>query len=246
MIGVPSALAIFIILVLMRSSRGRKPALISLIIILYALCVVLPLAIVVHSLIYLKQYSSIFPAVLLYLLFGLAFTGAVEEYYPRFKYKTDEQYKAETFIDGWNIEENIKDGRVLLTINNIFFVVHVVYLVAILLLLLFLVLHLSTWIVGVTIGVAAFFTLFFLIWFRWYFKCPYCKNTIYGLETRRMTSYSKPLYISTMLRLLKYHRFTCMYCHGHFSLGIKDKIKEKGLVIENKHEPDFSVIKKRD
>jgi hypothetical protein len=81
--------------------------------------------------------------------------------------------------------------------------------------------------------------LFFFAWFRWYFKCPHCKNTIYGLEVKGQKKY----YWCVMMRILKYHRFTCMYCHGHFILGKYDKVKEKGWSIENMHEPDFTVIK---
>lgn len=243
MVGVPACIAIYIVLFPMKKARGNKAKLVFLISILYILCIVLPIAIVIHSLIFLGQFNFIFPAVMLFLFFGLVFTGAIEEYYPRFKYKTDEEYRAKTFIDGYHVKESIEGYKFLLLWNIIFFLAHLLYLIGIVLLLGSLALHIPAWTAGIILGVAAFITLLFLVWFRWYFRCPYCKNTIYGLESRRRRNYSKLLYLSVMFRILKYHRFTCMYCHGHFILGKRDIIKEHGWKIENLHEPDFKVIK---
>jgi len=244
MLGVPTAIAIYIVLVAMRKARGNTSKLTALIVLSYIVCVLVPLLVIIHSLIYLRQIQSILPASLLFLFFGLGVGLLVEEYYPRFRYKTDEIYRREIFLNGHNIEERIIDCKLLLYWNNIFFISNLFYLIGVFASLYEWFSHETAWVGGVILIIGFLATLIFLVWLRWYFRCPYCHNTVYGLETRRMQYYAKYYYLSIMLRILRYHRFTCMYCHGHFILGERDIIKERGWTIENLHEPDFTVVKK--
>ncbi len=239
----PFLISLFVIFYSMQKYRGNLLRIKPYVITAFIFGIIIPLAFITNSLIYINQLYNLIPAILLFSLFGMFLANMISGYYTRFSYISDDEYKKHTFIDGYKIEKVINIPK-FKRINALFVLVHVITPLSTLVALLCLIASESNIYLYISIGLmlmGAYSYMLYFIWFRWYFKCHHCKNPIYSTRVED----GRRLYFYIMLRVFRYHRFTCMYCHAHYQLGDRDIITEKGLVIKSKHEADFIVEKKR-
>ena len=124
--GLPLLMAVFIVCGLMRFFRGSIVKLNICIALLIIFSGVLPALLLIHSLIYLGKENQIFLASLLLTFMCLLCACLVSEYYPMFKFKTNELYRQHTFIDGSKIELKILKPKKILILNTLFLVVHII------------------------------------------------------------------------------------------------------------------------
>ena len=244
-IALPALIALIILFVLMFRAQGKKNLLKLYMAAVLILSVLLPFVAVTFSSIYLNLYSQIPLFFIMYLFFLLIYLICMREQYVKLRCADLNVYKKNTYLDGSSVDEKIvKKNRFSLS-ASILFCMHISAI-------LFLILSFLEHVYSLNIGALAniLLVLGLLLFFaviRYLIKCPNCNNTIYGFESKRGSnrffSYNIALYWSIMMRILRYSCFTCMYCHAHFMLGSKDKIKDKGLIITNKHEPNFTVTK---
>lgn len=244
-IASPLILGLLLIFGCMRWRRGNITQLKIIVSSLYIFCIILPFAVMSYSSWYLDLINQIPLFLLLYFVFAAFLTIGVEELYPRYCYKTDKEYKQKKFIDGYTIKQRIINAKKLLISNTIFFIAHLLMFFSVIIYFIERYSHVNAGMFSnMVIFIGAFMFFGYFVIFRYFSRCPYCHQTLYGFEGRRVKNYNKAYYFCTMLRILKYHRFTCMYCHGHFILGEHDIVKQRGWEIENLHEPDFTVVKK--
>ena len=238
----PLALALFIILVVMRKVRGNKIGLNVCVVILYCVAIILPASLVIHSLIFLGQNNQIILAILLYLLFGLICTTVIQEFYPRFRYKTDVEFlKAFPLPDGRKTVDNyLYPSR--LQIFNTLYALAILFMLSGFVIYVFSIKHsISQNIGGAILLAGAFYWWIFLVFLRRFVLCTVCHRNVYG----NVKANKKTYVLGTIRRILQYHCFTCMYCFAHIKVGKRDIIKEKNLEIINMHQPDFEVRKKK-
>ena len=236
-------LLMLLIIPIMKKFRGMLKKSIPYMMCIFIVSIILPFSLVINSLIYINQVCDLALWAMIYFFFALLFANIISVYYTRFSYVNDDEYKNNIFIDGYKIEKVINIPK-FKRINALFVLVHVITPLSTLVALLCLIASESNIYLYISIGLmlmGAYSYMLYFIWFRWYFKCHHCKNPIYSTRVED----GRRLYFYIMLRVFRYHRFTCMYCHAHYQLGDRDIITEKGLVIKSKHEADFIVEKKR-
>jgi hypothetical protein len=223
-IGIPSLIGIFIISFIMKQIRGNKLALNLSIIALYLFSIALPLLLVIHSLIYLKQLHLLSLVILLFGIFALVYLIGIEEYYPRYSYKTDTDYlKFYPLPNGCNIVMDFP-CYLRLQILNIFYACCFILAIIGFSIYLYADKNSLLYYISVTIiGIGGYGWLVFLAFIRWYVRCPLCHRTVYGTKKANNKTY----FICTIRRIFMYHRFTCMYCFAHIKVGDRDIIAEK-------------------
>ena len=238
----PGLLAFFLIYVVMKYFRGSKVILITCCVILYVFSALLPFLLMVHSLIYIHQENLLGYVILFLCMLILVYTIMLQEYYPKYLYKTDADYlKAFPLPDGKTIVSNYSKPTQLLKLN-------LTYAFALIFLFGGFFIHVLSQknsiisYIGYWMAVGSgFYWWIFLVIIRRFTKCPVCHRTVYGLKKIG----NKNLVLAPIRRILMYHCFTCMYCFAHIKVGKRDIIKEKNLEIINMHQPDFTVRKRK-
>lgn len=240
-LGIPGIFALYIVLVKMRKFRGNKVALNFLVLTIYCVSIILPATLMVRSLIFLNNIKTIPSILFLFLLFGLLYTALIQEFYPRFSYKTDIDYlKAFPLPDGSGIITTYPYPQRLQVFN-------ILYALAFSLMFFGFAIYIFSakgsvlQYIGIsTTLITGLYWLFFLAYLCRFILCPICHRNVYG----NVKANKKTYFICTIRRILMYHCFTCMYCFAHIKVGDRDIIKEKNLEIINMHQPDFTVRKK--
>jgi hypothetical protein len=239
----PILLALFVIYKSMEINRGQLKKIKLYVFISFIFGVIMPFSLVVHSLIYINQLYNLPLFISGFLCLPMFLANVISGYYTRFSYLSDEEYTKHTFINGYHIDTMINIPKFKL-VNTIFFLIHIITLITLISSLYLLITNQKELYLHILIGITSlgvYLFMLYFIWFRWYFKCPHCKNPIYSSRAEN----GRRLYFYIMLRILRYNRFTCMYCHAHYQLGERDIIAEKGLIIKSKHESDFIVAKEK-
>jgi len=216
--GIPALIALFHIVTLGKILRGNQKALIASYISMYFFSLTVPLILTVRSLLYINDFYNIPYLFILFLFIGVLYILGIEEYYPRYKYKTDEDYQQATkFPDGSQINVSWPNKNKLLALAVYLNINSLLLLISFILFMMWLIIGTSIFYAKVFMLVGGPLLLLHMVALRWIVRCKNCTRPIFNSKYDQ--SYLANVYFyKTAFDVLFKKKCECITCHAHYKV----------------------------
>ncbi len=218
LVGIPVCIAMLHIITLPKLFRGNVKVLVCLYVSMYLFSTLAPIMICYYSLNYIQSYQNIPYMIVLYLFFAVLYGIGIEEYYPKYKYKTDEDYlRATKFPDGSKIDMQWPKKNRLLALAVYLNINSLLLLICFILFMMWLIIGISIFYAKVVMLVGGPMLMFHMLALRWLNRCPNCNRPIFNPKYDQ--SYLANIYFyKTAFDVLFKKKCECIVCNAHYNI----------------------------